>query len=196
MDVPAARLPLLGLRLVRPDVEANLNPLLSPDSLKTIRARAEAATPGPWKAGCLTSHSMRKDPASGYYIDERMHAVGPGHSYEDPGDANSATLNDASFIAHSRTDIPALLDHIAELERRLKWFEKHQATIESALERADWEEPGEMNDDYPGHPCQRALRELREIRGENKVLGGQSELGGTSQTIDTGSGRPDSKGDV
>lgn len=55
--------------------------------LDTIRARCEAATPGPW------------DPA------EALAAL-----------FARGTLEDAAFVAHAREDVPALLARVDELE--------------------------------------------------------------------------------
>jgi DTW domain-containing protein YfiP len=60
---------------------------LTPDELDAIRERAEYATPGPWSD-----------------VGEEC-AKGP-----------SACLCDLHFIAHARTDVPALLEHIAVLK--------------------------------------------------------------------------------
>ena len=82
---------------------------LTPD-VAAIRARAEAATPGPWRAehrhvACTDT----SDELDGLGLD----VYGPPEAsmrgmYERAGDAQ--------FIAHARTDIPALLAHNAELE--------------------------------------------------------------------------------
>jgi hypothetical protein len=83
-----------------------------------IRARADAATPGPWLAG--------------------DHVNVPGHHTQkisvQRGPLGSLKAVDAQFIAAARTDIPALCDEvdrqasrIAELEAALTW-----RTIDSA----------------------------------------------------------------
>ena len=98
----------------RPDIEA-------------IKARVEAATPGPWRRdgelsgvwadafethpeyGAVTrSRSMAKWTKSVYLTDTDDRGM---HRYE------AMESNDADFIAHARQDIPALLEYIAFLER-------------------------------------------------------------------------------
>lgn len=83
-------------------------------ALDDIRARVEAATPGPWK---LT------DEAHAYYL----------------GSAGYAQVGwlDALFIAHARTDIPALL-----------------AAVDAVLALADmWRERGEhLRDSVKQYP--------------------------------------------
>ena len=63
--------------------------------LAAIQARADAATPGPWTLGIVYGTVMR---SSGGNI------------------ARDSTEANAEFIAHARTDVPALLARIAELE--------------------------------------------------------------------------------
>lgn len=64
------------------------------DRLAAIRARVEAATPGPWEVHKSDVIRVLPDPTTG---EPEPHLV-----------AQSWPV-DASFIAHARTDIPALL---------------------------------------------------------------------------------------
>jgi hypothetical protein len=75
-------------------------PKLTQEQLATIRQRAENATPGTW----FTMHK------TDICIEE------PPGSCEIDSIAYADRELDANFIAHARTDIPALLEHIAELE--------------------------------------------------------------------------------
>lgn len=61
---------------------------LSEEELKQIRARANAATPGPWT-------TPEKNPTDEYYA--------------------SCFPADEEFIGHAREDIPALLDDVERL---------------------------------------------------------------------------------
>lgn len=83
---------------------------LTAEQLAAIRARAEAATPGPWSAH-HRSYGLTAD------HDE---FGGLGLEIEGPPEAflrgQFARGTDAQFIAASRTDTPALLAHIEELE--------------------------------------------------------------------------------
>lgn len=78
--------------------------------LDAIKARAEAATPGPW--GALGGNIM------GPREDESVASVGLPQA--GTGCAHHATTDiqhrmaDATFIAHARTDVPEL---VAEIER-------------------------------------------------------------------------------
>ena len=70
--------------------------------LDAIRARCDAATPGPWRLKGLEIHGDSKPGRCGLLI------------YDEGGHDKK----DARFIAHARTDIPALLAYIDELEAR------------------------------------------------------------------------------
>jgi hypothetical protein len=90
--------------------------------LPAIRARAEAATPGPWQEVlCPKSAFDGKDwigvasedvvgkGGLGVCINGR---VGDGHEVQ--------SVADAEFIAHARTDIPALLAEVDRLREQVK----------------------------------------------------------------------------
>jgi hypothetical protein len=89
---------------------------LSPERLAEIAARVEAATPGPW-IEC-------DDPWNGkplLYAGDRAHmyenqVIGMTDYEPDTERGYIASDADATFIAASRTDIPALLAHIAAVE--------------------------------------------------------------------------------
>jgi hypothetical protein len=77
---------------------------VTPDQLKAIRARAEAATPGPWRFQAYVSDPGRPEEfgiAGASEIDGCPTLVsGDGFLFEE---------KDARFVAHARTDVPALL---------------------------------------------------------------------------------------
>lgn len=76
--------------------------MLSDKDLEGIRKRCDAATKGPWER--VSDHVFTKGPRP----QERNVTV-----------AACECKADAEFIAHARTDIPALLQHIAALHRML-----------------------------------------------------------------------------
>ncbi|UUW88374.1 hypothetical protein [Pimelobacter simplex] len=76
------------------------------DTLANIRARAEAATPGPWEA----RHGGYSWVA--LYADEDKIPQGDSLPSFEPG--GSATPADAEFIAHARADVELLLNVVAE----------------------------------------------------------------------------------
>lgn len=81
---------------------------------KAIRARAEAATVGPWRV---------QTPACEHDDDEHSAIKGGGALVTDC----VANENDAAFIAHARADIPALCDEVEALRGEVsleRWAER------------------------------------------------------------------------
>jgi len=103
--------------------------------LDEIRARCEAATPGPWKFEewnlWVNWGDAERDPV--YQID------GPSWSMSNISDALDSKP-DAEFIAAARTDIPVLLDHIAALTAELERVSqaRDEAIQEEAATRLQW----------------------------------------------------------
>ena len=87
---------------MRPDIDA-------------IRARCDASTPGPWRVDGSTYDEDCNEHLAPYGLEgpnERLIWSSGGGEYAHPDMAT------AQFIANARTDIPALLAYIDELERR------------------------------------------------------------------------------
>ena len=82
--------------------------------LDEIEARANAATPGPWEAGCNDRHVLYVTTEN----EEFCQTYGP-ELYDSQGFFSD---DDTAFIAHARTDVPAL---VAALKKVL---ELHQET--------------------------------------------------------------------
>lgn len=79
-----------------------------PIDLDAIEARASAASPGPWQRGNrIGGPATELDDAQVYGPEMTIYDEG-GHGWED-----------AEFIAHARTDVPAL---VAEVRRLRKWL--------------------------------------------------------------------------
>ena len=105
------------------------------DVLNAIRARADAATPGPWEAVISEAFEYRWVVTP----DEQE----PLETVCDVGaPASPRAKEDAEFIANARADIPALLAHIDALEALIAalaegideyWanFPEHQPIIEA-----------------------------------------------------------------
>jgi hypothetical protein len=91
------------------------------DRFKEIRERAEAATEGPWEwwDSCSWRRLGVKDDYGNHVL--QPHVASDGHP-----DVICEKSN-RDFIAHSRTDIPYLLDEIA----------KRDALLERALRRLE-----------------------------------------------------------
>lgn len=107
------------------------------DQIDAIQARADAATEGPWKWGEETSEWGDCGP--------NLETVKRGQVYGDGSqgaadliigswghDANGITVEDANaeFIAHARTDVPALLalvrDQQARLDKVREWCDTNE----------------------------------------------------------------------
>jgi len=82
--------------------------------LDAIRARCEAATPGPWnaidKGNTVPSYAIRH-----FAVGEKCVNVASGISPK---------TGDADFIAHARTDVPDLLNE------RVLWYPSKYVTYE------------------------------------------------------------------
>ena len=81
--------------------------------LNEIEARANAATPGPWEAGCNDRHVLYVATENEEFCAE----YGP-ELYDSQGFFSD---DDTEFIAHARTDVPWLLEQV---DRRDKALEK------------------------------------------------------------------------
>jgi hypothetical protein len=93
--------------------------------LKAIRERAEKATPGPWRAECRSVGNEENDPAwpPDDFLQFELHGPAPVMGRGD------FVGRDADFIAHARSDIPDLLEHIEGLEA-------HVALLKASLKQA------------------------------------------------------------
>ena len=82
------------------------------DHLDEIEARAEAATPGPWRASLLDGVTYEDGSSS------HVAGIYPGSTSGPPPVfvTNSIDRRDAEFIAASRTDVPALLAEVRRLQ--------------------------------------------------------------------------------
>jgi hypothetical protein len=107
------------------------------DRLTEIRARAEAATPGPWEA--VDTREERD-----------YHGFGCGWTvrYPDYGGHYGFTDSDADFIAAAREDVPYLLERVEALEDRLR--DSGRVRRVAALEKVA-ETFRKIIED--GHPC-------------------------------------------
>lgn len=107
---------------------------LSDDELAAIEARANAATEGPWQAGNQgfpdaveeVAFWERTSTVEGHPVCERWTLC---EMNGDPVDTRGRVCYDAEFIAHARTDIPAL---VAEVQR-LRAFECAQCQARPAV---------------------------------------------------------------
>jgi len=84
--------------------------MLSPSDLDAIRKRVEAASPPPWDSEPQASLSTRPR----YVIQAAREPRVRSYLI-----AEEVTESDAQFIAHARTDVPALLDEVHSLRHLL-----------------------------------------------------------------------------
>lgn len=98
--------------------------------LAAIRARAEAATPGPWRWWISNSFRRLSSDATGKDGDVLSGTVQRSDGHPDIAGSDV----DKDFIAHARADVPALL---AEVERLNDQGEQGAAQLTTALQRAD-----------------------------------------------------------
>lgn len=96
---------------------------MTPEERQAIRERAEAATPGPWHAG------------PSYYEGPLVSYVAGAHVSVHPeaSDDRQEGVADAEFIAHARSDVPALLDDIDRLEAEKAELEAEQDALVERL---------------------------------------------------------------
>ena len=78
--------------------------------LDEIEKRVAEASPGPWRLDDGTGWGIA---TAGNYPERRVIIV--NDSYDDPG-------QDATFIAHSREDVPALVAELRELRERVRFL--------------------------------------------------------------------------
>lgn len=90
---------------------------MTPDELDAIEARANAATPGPWK--CWNGWPFRP-PMTAM---ARIGPEGPTAGLMGSPDGRSADLyaneSDAEFVAWARTDVPALVADVRRLREAM-----------------------------------------------------------------------------
>ena len=93
------------------------------EQLDAIRARVDAATPGPWYAdSCLdvyTEQVREIDPDIGIELYKTV------YSHHTAGPEGTQPWHDTHFMAHAREDVPALLAEVerltAERDALIRW---------------------------------------------------------------------------
>ena len=117
------------------------------DKLDTeaIRERCEAATPGPWEMRNIEPEEYDAVTDEHFYIMAPMWEIANITTWErivEPGWSREADIADATFIAHARADIPALLDELTQLrelyadrERDLAFEHAGRMKAEAEVER-------------------------------------------------------------
>ena len=96
---------------------------LSDERLADIEARAEAATPGPWTGKIEPQRYPECDDADLPGIVRSANGIEVAAVDERYGDGQNYEA-DTAFIAHARSDIPALLAELKELRAEREALEK------------------------------------------------------------------------
>lgn len=121
---------------------------MTAERLQEIRARHEAATPGPW---AYEAHGDSGDYGVGVIMDGNDNYI---EGYNDDNDCllvevvaiEVKNIVDADFIAHAHVDIPALLDEVERLNAELAEIRKNSIVIPQSppkslgISEAEWEE--------------------------------------------------------
>jgi hypothetical protein len=115
--------------------------------LDAIEARCNAATKGPWEAKC----SYHDYP----YIVAHGWELGCGEDF--------ARMPDADFIAHARTDLPALLTEVRRLRARNEELE--------AIVRELGETPLRVDDAYFGHMAAVSVELVAQAGHGSRIVG-------------------------
>lgn len=95
---------------------------LTEEQLAAIKARAEAATPGPWQR--FTPYGI---------------GVESGNGPVPLKVAWAAQENDAAFISAAREDVPALLEEVERLRKQLDGLKKIAAFSMGCTSHPQWE---------------------------------------------------------
>lgn len=122
---------------------------LTADQLAEIQARAEAATSGPWdfydgdtyadvaadlKMTGRGSYSFREKVAR---LEDENYWDDQAHEGDDDERAFEQMAANAVFIAHARTDVPALLAEVDRLKGQRKYLIEQLAKRDAETGRAD-----------------------------------------------------------
>lgn len=107
------------------------------ERLAQIRARAEAATPGPWTTDGAEIYQGTKDdvPHFAKWIGETCRA-----------DENDDGKTDAQFIAHARTDVPTLLAEVNRLRIFADATDRRHEEIRAMFAKVDIRDSAEAWD--------------------------------------------------
>lgn len=115
------------------------------EELQAIKARAEAATPGPWRVDAGSeARYLRAEGESGALMSDTQY-------YPWTPDAEG----DWQFIAHARTDVP---DLVAEVERLRVLAAESATTIEALIRECGGADPEDRA----------TLEKLKAIRTEDE----------------------------
>lgn len=115
--------------------------------LPAIRARAEAATPGPWyalpdPAPSRVDHGYRLVATTTRNAAANVYGLRDAMGY--PGLTKLNSDADADFIAHAREDVPALLAEVERLSRNLELASAECCDLSAYRQLVREEHPAEL----------------------------------------------------
>ncbi len=156
--------------------------------LDEIEARANAATPGPWVT--FDSPGTYWDDPSACGWDYRAPGRAAPYYCTGPGALTSAqAARDTVFIAHARTDVPALIARVRKLEERLSDTEDRRYRLMQKLDEAlaDYQDLGRTMHEECSRLEERLLtaeerleQRTRERDHERATLAGVLACGGST----------------
>ena len=126
---------------------------MTKDQLSAIRARLDAATPGPWEAGTACCC-----PDMGW-VDGPKGAVCP--QFTATKVTHSLDANDAELIANAPTDLRALLDEVERLKAREESLVKQDVAMMKSIARLQARVEGLTADRYDAF--RRGAEAMREL---------------------------------
>jgi len=132
----------------------------TPLDLAPIEARADQATPGPWKVWAM---SVLADPVGNSNLDDGIRIANTFFTID-----GHPRTNDADFIAAARTDVPALLAEVERLTRIVNGYDRTPAEQRSAEAEAEVDSLRAGNGQLRG--------DLERLRAENENLRGGHEV--------------------
>jgi uncharacterized small protein (DUF1192 family) len=132
----------LARRMLNIQRQAWSNSAMTDEELQVIRARYEAATPGPWRVehGRYSGADWLIGSLGTGYFDNGMHFVHITTNRVRASELYGNASVDAEFIAHAREDIPALLAEVERLRAELAkggeiWLSSENAKLRAEVER-------------------------------------------------------------
>jgi hypothetical protein len=94
---------------------------MTDQELLEIEQRANGATVGPWEEGVgAASGEIREIVLGGPTSNQFVVAIMPYGGFGHPGQGDERTRGDLTFIAHARTDVPALVAEVRRLRGLLE----------------------------------------------------------------------------
>ena len=112
---------------------------MTPSELSAIRARLDAATPGPWEAVTPKRYAAVRSERAGCYVYTQGKIPADAHP-----DTVARQQRDAHLIANAPTDLRALLDEVERLEND---FAMARQVSGELCEACGWAMK------FPGEPC-------------------------------------------